>query len=65
MSFPQKSQQTPKYPIFQLQDVLVYLIESDFHVRLNESFAEKSGVCNEVVVAKLRFDEVNIQFNCK
>ena len=50
---------------FQLQNVLVYLTESEFHVRLNEIFGEKSGVCNAVIVAKFRFTEVNIHFNCK
>ena len=65
MFFPQKLQQTPKFTIFQLQNVLVYLIESEFHVTLNEILGEKSGVCNVVIVAKFRFAEVNIQFNCK
>ena len=50
---------------FQLQNVLVYLTESEFHVRLNEIFGEKSGVCNAVIVAKFRFTEVNIHFSCK
>ena len=65
MFFPQKSQQTPKFTIFQLQNVLVYLNESEFHVRLNEIFGEKSGDCNVVIVAKFRFTEGNIHFNCK
>ena len=64
MFFPQKSQQTPKFTIFQLQNVLVYLNESEFHVRLNEILGGKSGVCNVVIVAKFRLTEVNIHFNC-
>ena len=63
MFFPQKSQQTPKFAIFQLQNVLVYLNESEFHVRLNKIFGEKSGVCNVVIVAKFRFMDVSIYFN--
>ena len=65
MFFPQKSQQTPKFTIFQLHNVLIYLIESEFYVGLNEIFGEKSGVCNVVIVAKFRLTEVNIHFNCK
>ena len=65
MFSPQKSQQTPKFTIFQLQNILVYLIESEFHDRLNEIFGEKSGVFNIVIVAKFRSTEVNIHFNCK
>ena len=65
MFFPQKSQHTPKFTIFQLQNVLIYLIESEFYVGLNEIFGEKSGVCNVVIVAKFRLTEVNIHFNCK
>ena len=65
MFFPQNSQQSPKFTIFQLSNVLVYLTESEFHVRLNEIFGEKSGVCNVVLVAKFRFFEVSIHFNCK
>ena len=60
MLFLQKLQQIPKFTIFQLENVLVYLIESQFHVRLNEIFGEKSGVYNVVIVAKFRFTEVNI-----
>ena len=60
MFFPQKSQEIPKFTIFQLENVLVYLIESEFHVRLNEIFGKKSGVYNVVIVAKFRFTEVNI-----
>ena len=65
MFSPQNSQQSPKFTIFQLSNVLVYLTESEFHVRLNEIFGEKSGVCNVVLVAKFRFFEVSIHFNCK
>ena len=64
MFFPQKTQQTPKFGIFQLQNVLVYLNQSKFHVRLDEIFGEKNGDCNVVIVAKFRFNEVNIHFNC-
>ena len=60
MLFLQKLQQIHKFTIFQLENVLVYLIESQFHVRLNEIFGEKSGVYNVVIVAKFRFTEVNI-----
>ena len=63
MFFPQNSQQTPKFAIFQLQNVLVYLIQSEFHVRLNEIFGENSDVCNVVIVAKFRRSEFH--FNCK
>ena len=55
MFFPQNPQQSPKFTIFQLPNVLVYLTESEFHVTLNEIFGEKSGVCNVVLVAKFRF----------
>ena len=65
MFFLQKSRQTPKFTSFHLQNVLVYLIESEFHVRLNEIFGEKSGICNVAIVAKFRFTEVSIHFNCK
>ena len=65
MFFGQKSQQTPKLAILQFQNVLVYLIKSELHVRLNEIFGEKSDVCNVLIVAKFRFTKVNIHFNCK
>ena len=65
MFFGQKLQQTPKLAILQFQNVLVYLIKSELHVRLNEIFGEKSDVCNVLIVAKFRFTKVNIHFNCK
>ena len=65
MLFLQKSQQTFKFTTFQLQNVLVYLIESEFHARLNEIFWGKCGACNVVIVAKFYFMEVSIHFNCK
>ena len=65
MFFSEKITANSQIHDFQLQNVLVYLIESKFHVRLNKIFGEKSGVCSVVIVAKFRLTEVNINFNCK
>ena len=49
--------------IFQLQNVLVYLTKSEFHVKLNKIFAKRRGVCRLVIVAKFHFNCREICFN--